>query len=130
MSKIVRIFYFMLGAAFTQVSGPYTQHIWDAGYDMWCGGSASLALGKVALAKAIKEDRPELFKNAKDALENSAACQVSGESQFLLGLVFCQGLGVEKDVPHGRRLLREAIGRQPKWAIEILANPKLCRANE
>lgn len=127
MSKLLRVFFFVLGAAFTQIAGPYLQVGWDRVFDSWCGGSAALTQGKSALAKAISENQPQMFEEAKAALDKAASCKV-GEALFLKALLFCNGLGVEKDVPRGRRILREVTSFEPKWALEIQANPKLCKA--
>lgn len=127
MSKITRVTFFVLGAAFTQIAGPYIQDTWDRGYDVWCGSSISLAQGKAALAKALRDNRPELVKEAKVALEKSARCRRS-EAQFLLGLIHCNGLGGQKNPALGRQLIRNAISHEPQWAMEILMNPELCRA--
>jgi hypothetical protein len=122
-----KLFFAAIGAVITQVYAPHIQFVLDSGYDIWCGGSKSLNQGKAALRKAIRENRPDLFKEAKEALERSASCHMA-EGTFLLAALYCNGFGVEKDFSRSRRLFREAAGREPQWAMEILANPKLCRA--
>lgn len=129
MSKLTRIFYFVLGVGFASIAEPYIQDLGNRGYETWCGGSEALTHGKAAFTKAIREKQPELAKEARIALEEAARCR-NGEAQFLLGLIHCNGIGVKKDIARGRRLLRGAIHTEPQWALEIMVNPKLCRAKE
>lgn len=127
MTVLIRILFFVLGVAFSQIAEAPIKKQWERGYDIWCGGGAALAAGKEAFTKAIRESRPELFSNAKTAFEKAAYCG-AGEASFLLGLQYCNGYGVKKDVAHGRRLLREAVSREEEWAMEILTTPELCKA--
>lgn len=126
MGKIISVITFVLGVVFAQIAEPQIQDLWDRSYDNWCGGTIALKEGKVALAKALKAHRSDLAKEAMVALEKSARCQM-GEAHFLLGLIHCNGIGVEKNIAKGRQAFRSAIKREPQWAMEILANPKLCR---
>ncbi|MEJ2229371.1 MAG: hypothetical protein P8Y67_14380 [Alphaproteobacteria bacterium] len=129
MSKLTRIFYFVLGVGFASIAEPYIQNLGDRGYETLCGGGEALTHGKSALTQAIREKRPELAREARIALEEAARCRI-GEAQFLLGLIHCNGIGVKKDVARGRRLLRSAIAREPQWALEIMVNPELCGIKE
>ena len=131
MQSLIRLFFFVLGVAFAQITGPYFQEIWDQARDMWwCEGTSYLTNGKVALSAAVKQNKPELFREAKMNLGKAAACQKGGEALFLEALLYCNGLGGEKDSQHAWHLFREAVGREPKWALEVLANPKLCKVPE
>ena len=127
MRRVITLSAFVLGVVFQQIAGGYIQAAWDQGHDVWCGGSANLARGKVALAEAVQKNKPERYDEALAALEKARLCGVSGEASFLLALQHCNGLGVAKNPARGRQLLREAISREPHWGIEILANPELCK---
>jgi hypothetical protein len=131
MQNLIRIFYFVTGVAFAQIAGPYFQQFWDQAHDTWwCEGTPNLKSGKLALAAAINDNRPELFRDAKMKFAKAATCLKGGEALFLEALLYCDGLGGEKDPPRAWHLLREAAGREPKWALEVLANPNLCKLPE